>query len=359
MDEIGVTKGIFVEKLNCPEEHIFAINAEAEDNWKDAQNAYEQLLTNYTNLTTCRRDLYYESCFRCFANLSQWDKLSETIERNVTATDNKTLIALFDQDWNQRKLLPWYVKAELRNALCDKKKMNNFLSNINDCIKQPENYQYMKNNFAEELALLRILNGDIDEGKQHIQDSVSAFLESWSVMSPLFSKLRFNKLLNFCNTFNIYIFLQEYVKLYELNYTQVVKKLCKQWLRPQQSCPLILMESLTLYRKEFIDTLDQKLKLTVMDEDDYEDLHAKLNKTKFKLNLNLLNSALQQNNFYVARKYCQQQINSECDGNEKLELKVALSKVVYLRSYLLQEEQKLSCLLKSWDTLGMYFNFFF
>lgn len=315
------------------------------------------MLQNIPDDGSCRNDLYYESCFRCFAYLSDWEGLTETIKAGICLDDQDSpWIHLWDQSWNQKRLLPWYFRAQVKNVLSKNEELNELMSNLNEALRDSNKYEYLKCNFSEELAVLYLINKNVEETKQYIRNSMSLFLETWSTLNPLFRIERLKKLLNIKNTCDIDIFIKKLSSLTPYNYEAVVEKLCKYWLRVSAETPsLVLLETQTLYRKEFLHSLQTKLEQTIADlveEHEYKEIVKELSKTKFLINFHLLSEALKQNNFYVAKKYYIQQTSAECGADDKLELSLALSKIGFLKRSVYEGEQKLSCLIQSWRSVG-------
>lgn len=272
---------------------------------REALDAYKALLNSeLSEVSLNRKDLYYESGFRCLSFLSNWEDVSATVTKNISPGDSKNCWSLlWDQDWNQRRMLPWYIKSEVRKALLDKSQINNFLSNIDDCLMDNEKFEYLKTYFSEELAILRILSGDVSEAKQHLEDNVGIFLEDWSHLNPLFDKMRFNKILSIRNSIDMSIFINEYCKLLPANYESIVDQLLKYWRQAADisTTPLVIFETQVLYRREFLSALNVKLGSLI--DDDVENTISDICSTNFSLNFSLINTALKYKNFYMARKY--------------------------------------------------------
>lgn len=354
MDELDKVKVILMQKVNCSPAYLDAVIAESAENWKEALDAYKALLNSeLSEVSLNRKDLYYESGFRCLSFLSNWEDVSATIAKNVSLTESKNCWnLLWDQDWNQKKMLPWYIKAEVRKGLLDKSQINDFLSNVNDCLTDVEKFEYLKAYFSEELGVLRILSGDVSEAKQHVQDNVGIFLDTWSNLNPLFDKLRFNKILSVRNSIDMNMFIDEYSKLLPSNYEGIVDQLLKYWQQATgtSKTPLVIFETQVLYRKEFLSVLN--LKLETLLDDDIQKTISNIYSTNFMLNFSLIKTALECKNYYMARKYFLQHNSFECNANEKLQLDLALSQLGFLKSSALSKEKKLLCLLDCWGSVG-------
>lgn len=349
MDEYDAVKGILVEKLPCPEEHLHAIKAETNKNWKEALEAYEDLIVNDTE-SQYRKELYYESYFKCFASLADWENLSKNVEVSVCGeAQSNPWEKFWDQDWYQKKVMPWYLKSELRNILHDPMRTNTLMLNLNGCLQDSEKYEYLKTNFCEELAMLWLVNGDEDESKMFLRTSVLQFLEKWSSLGTLLSKSRYLKLLNVRNVMDIDVFIKELSKLSSINFEEAtifLKKMCAN----DVAADLQIFETRILYQQRFVVMLAEKLKNLINFDIELEEITNDLNGIKYQLNNSLVEAGLQQNNFYVARKYFQYQ--QKIAATSDLNIKLLKSKIVFLKAKSTDGAQKSKLLLDCWELIG-------
>lgn len=359
MDEFEAVKAILLEKLNCTDRHLIAITSESRGKWKDALEAYESMFQSDPNEFRYGKELLYESYFNCFTHLSEWKELSENIGRAAPSEGESLWGALWDQDWNQKKLLPWYIKAELRKILCDKTAAEQLVSRINECFRDTEKFEYLKANFSEELAMLRLLNGDLNEAKQHSQTCISLFLENWCSLNPLFNKLRFNRILSVRNAVDIDVFVKECGSLVASNFEATVDYLLKFWEQAmKETVPnLALFETRMLYHKEFVTVFDEKLKSVVAFEEELQNSIVLLDDVKFNMNFSVICAALKHANFYVARKYYLQQKSADIGSKDKLQLNLAISRIGLLKAQSSEGQAKLKCLLESLQPLGKCQNY--
>lgn len=351
MDEFDAVKGILLEKLNCPELHLQAIQAETDGNWKEALEAYKNLIKTDTE-SQYRKELYYESYFKCFASLSDWGNLSTNIE---SATENQPWNRFWDQDWYQKKVMPWYLKSELKNTLIHSENMNKLLISLNECLKDSEKREYLKTNFSEELAILWLLNGDEDEAKIFLRCNVLQFLEKWTCLNRLLCKSRFIKLLHMRNVMDIEVFIKELTNLSPINFEESMVSLKKLFLASVSDEMEIfdVFESRILYEQKFISMTQEKLKSIINFDIELEEMNSDLKKIQYHLNNLLIEAGLKQNNFYVARKYFIQQQKLAVDSD--FYLKLLTSKIAFLKAKTFEGERKFQLLMESWGYIGKFF----
>lgn len=352
MDEFDAVKCILLEKLTCPEQHLQAINAETDGNWKEALEAYEDLIVNDTE-SQYRKELYYESYFKCFASLADWENLSKNIEASVCSeAETNPWPKFWDQDWYQKKIMPWYLKSELKNVLSDPTRVNNLLCNLNDCLKDGDKYDYLKTNFSEELAVLWLMNANEDEAKIFLRANVLQFFEKWSNLSTLLNKCRYLKLLNVRNVVDIDIFTKELSKLSPVNIEETTDRLKKMFnaSRNDSVTDLQIFETRVLYHQRFIELVAEKLKKIISFDVELEEITNSLNAVKYQLNNSLIEAGLTQNNFYVARKYFIQQ--QKFAATSDISINLMSSKIGLLKAKSAETAIKSKLLFDCWGYIG-------
>ncbi|KAB0800482.1 hypothetical protein PPYR_06222 [Photinus pyralis] len=351
MNEWDVVSSIFLEKMNCNETVLHAIEAESIGHWRAAQEAYATVIKEDTS--EYRRDFYYESYFKAFAALGEWDRLSEAITDNVCGTESdNTWTYLWDNGWNQQKLLPWFITSELRNTLSGN---GQIFSSVNTYLKDPEKSLYLKSNFGEELAMLCLLQNDVDTAKYYLNDTITSWLENWSTINPLFVNLRANTISGLKGPIDIYLFTQAITSINMRNFQFIIDDLLKSWdnLARDPLDSLLLSETLTVYRNQFVSVIEEKL-LALADEDDIRGDLMKLKKFKCNIHVNLIEHALMQDNYYIARKYVKLiQTANLRKLVEETQWSLAVSKVLLYRSKTIENKaERFTVLLTSWTKLG-------
>ncbi|KAF5289822.1 hypothetical protein FQA39_LY14977 [Lamprigera yunnana] len=352
MNEWDVVRGIFMEKMNCSEIVLNAIEAESTEHWRNAQQFYAQVIEQDTS--DQRRDFYYDSYFKSFAALAEWDKLTVVIDQNVCVNEtDKVWPLLWDNDWNQRKLLPWYLTASLRNTL--KGDDQSIFTIINEYLQDPAKSEYLKTNFGEELAMLCLLQNDSDTANYYLNNTLTCWLENWSHINPLFVKLRANTVFNLKSITDIYSFVNFINTLKIDNCKNKIDVTLKLWTETSFDAleSLLHSETTTVYRNQFISVVQQKV-LSLMPDDEIDDVLNDLNRHKFKLHINLIEHALEQKNYYVARKFVKlTPILKNMGHFENMQWTLALSKILYYLSQTLKkDDEKMAYLLNSWSQLG-------
>ncbi|KAJ3652171.1 hypothetical protein Zmor_018159 [Zophobas morio] len=343
MDDWDVVKSIFLEKTDCPESVKTALIAESRKQWRNAQDEYGKLIQTDENLQ--RKGFYYESYIKCFAHLGEWDKVVEQIDSLV----GKNWDSLWDQGFNQHKLMPWYISGQLKNSLFTKNASNQFLSSLNESVNS-DRLDYLENRFCEEIAMLWILQKESDEAEKYLKMYLNKFLDNWQQLDLFYSNLRYNQLLKLRNIIDTNDFLSVFNNLNVKN-VERVQDLINRWTRTaNENVPSILYcEEKVLYRKQFLNLLVDKIKSYNAQE--LENIVPDLNQLRFNLDEGLMDIGIEQNNFFMTRKYLR-----SYSKHNILKLEVVLSKMAYLKSSMLDDPTiKLDVLLKGCKPLGKIF----
>lgn len=346
MEEWDVVKSIFLEKNNCSSQVRNALVAESQKQWKDAQDLYQQLIT--TDEVTEIKDFYYDSYFKCFAHLGEWANLVESIDSTVSTSNSDSWNNLWDQGFNQRQLLPWYINGHLKTVLFNNSCPSGLFSNLNN-ILECKHLVYLETHFLEEMVMFWIFNGEIDEAERYLKTYITNFLNDWQQIDSSYTNLRYNKLLKVRNIVDINQFVSVFKNLSADN-TSLLENLIKYWNRTAfENLPTILLsEEKVLYRKQFLRTLIKKVESL---GEDFKNLLTSLNDVNTKLDDRMIETAIEDNNFYMTKKYL-------CFFNKSnvCKLKFILSKLAYIKSSMLYDpEKKIEVILKGVGSLTSVF----
>lgn len=334
LNEWDTVVGIFSSAhMDCSVEVSKAIAAEGNSDWMEASKKYESLL--YTDTNYSRKDFYYESYYKCYSNLSNWSGIS----KSVTETFDD---CLWDKDFNQEKILPWYILGEMCSLLDDVSD-NTILQNLTDWMKDREKAEYLKDKFSAELAVLALIRKDVNASKHYTQNCFSKFLEEWSNQNPLFSKIRAKTLMNFQKMIDINKFLtcREEDALCQIYYFNRNSDL--------SSNSVIESEIRTLCRYLVLRSFEEKLKDWDMEE------HAPcLQDLKLTSDLSLIAFSLEKNNCFVAKKYCKKNeryLTVVENPLARYKLINSMTKIGIMNADLAENKEKISMLISTWRLL--------
>lgn len=313
--------------MNCKESIRSAIQYESESCWKHAQDLYRGLIE--TDVSQDRRDFYYESYFKCFANLGEWENIPDVIT-SVVDEGKPTWNCLWDGGWYQQKLLPWYITAQVKNGIFVKNLPDNFLKNINSCISDDDKRDYLKTFFSEELCMIALIQNDVSLATGYLKSYVKYFLQDWQVINPMLQSLRYQKLLklqSFIETSDFISVFNNSSEEFEISTPKLIDKWEK--LSKETLPSVMLNETRHLYRLQYINSLIDNL--STRDGIDLKTYEKQLKICKIKMDLNLINIAANKNNYHLARKYYKPYSGKE--GNIKL--KMAYGNIGLAKSHLI------------------------
>ncbi|XP_066140487.1 DNA-dependent protein kinase catalytic subunit-like [Euwallacea fornicatus] len=296
LNEWNLVRTIFMEKSNCKEDVHEAVILESQKRWRDAQEKYQSLIQ--TDVSPERQDFYYESYFKCLAHLGEWEKLPKAVENLVPEEGEKTWDSLWDNNWFQQKILPWYISAQVKNLLFSKTRNNQFFEDINKSLSREDQAQYLKNNFSEEFCILWLTRERSNQAMQYLKAGLENFLSEWQLLNPMFGSLRYDKVLNLRTLIEIERFLLTEKCLTEVTGKSKLSSLQDYWRSTQSESltSLILNESKLLYRKQFLKILIGRLESNA-------DLVKELKKTEIMLDISFMKLAVDDGNYYMVKKY--------------------------------------------------------
>lgn len=346
LEEWDIIQAIFLEKMNCKESIQRAIKYESDSCWKHARDLYSELLE--TDLSKERKDFYYESYFKCFANLGEWENIPDAITSVVE--EKNTWKCLWDGGWYQQKLLTWYITAQVKNGIFMKNLSDEFLDNINSCISDDDKRDYLKTFFSEELCMIALIQNDVSLATGYLKSYIKYFLQDWQLTKPMLQSLRYHKLLKLQSFIETSDFINVFNNLSE-DFETSVPKLTDKWEKMSKEVlpSVMLNETRHLYRLQFINILIDKL--STLDDRDYKEYEKQLKICKIKMDLNLINIAAEKNNYHLSKKYYKPY--SEKGGNAKL--KMAFGNIGLAKSHLVFDAKgKLEAALVVQTVFGKY-----
>lgn len=347
MDHWEVVSAIFSEKLDCCESGIEAISNEQNSFWCEAQSNY--LAAIKKDVCESRKDFYYESFFKCSAQLSDWNFLGEEIEATMDVNEDEAFETIWTDDWYKRKILPWYLKSRIYMSLTDVQKKQKLLEAINKILTDPEKKDFFKGNFSEELAFLWLTENRPESAKLHLNNYSCSFLSDWAELNPLFVSTRSRKLADMQNVAQMTIFSELYASLNEDNAEANLTNLFNVWSSGGDAGrSLPFYERQSVYRHEFLRLLRRKCDNLKLDADEVFD------EQQFNINLKMVRVALAQGNYKMGKKYVET-FHSTTNQQEFL-MKLNVYKIVQLKG---RREKELSCLLAAWDKAGNYFSLYY
>ncbi|KAH1016070.1 hypothetical protein HUJ04_007350, partial [Dendroctonus ponderosae] len=300
LDEWDMVKAIFIEKTNCKESVARAIALESQNKWQNAAEEYKTLIE--TDLSLEKRDFYCESLFKCLANLGKWEQIPQAVDSLVPESDKSTWNQLWDTLWFRQKILPWYVSAQVKNAIfASDDGTNQFILDVKTSIRDPLQSYHLRQTFSAELCVLSLTQNGFSEASQYLKSGLDVFLSEWQLLNPMFRNLRYNKMLKLQTLIEVDQFLQ-FAKAIANGPEEPVALLQDYWLSTHNVFPsMILNEAVLLYRKLFLKLLVDRLQNL-----NKPNLVRQLKNTELTLVSNFMNLAAEDFNYEMTRKYLTQ-----------------------------------------------------
>lgn len=205
LSEYDVCASIFADKISYDQLLSHAIELESNGDYQNALRSYMELVSKEADqlLNKCAIDFSYQSLFNCYEVLGQWEDLETNVIEQITGENDDGVTINYEQlwadEWNKKYLLPHYMRSELRTLLYATSKTTTakqFLANIQQWLRNPEQSDFIKKNYSEQLMVLNIASNDYLHAKVFSNQYFEDFLTEWSAMSILSGKMRTNKLMN-------------------------------------------------------------------------------------------------------------------------------------------------------------------
>ncbi|GJQ83173.1 hypothetical protein Trydic_g18200 [Trypoxylus dichotomus] len=344
LEEWDLVRAVFSHKVHSSEEVTKAIIEESCGNWRGAQNLYLDAIKEESSMEI--RGFYHESYYKCFAELSDWGALAKSIK--LSTSEDEYWKELWDENWHQQKILPWFMIAQLRNSLDSDDTRNSFVSDINDALADTNKLLYIKQNFSEEIAFLYLLTGDFDKVMYFLTNNIELFLSNWSNYSPLLTSLKMKKLLKMQNSLEMYNFVTKFNRFSSSNRSSILNDMCTNWLKVynENLSSIVSSETRTIYRTQCLSILQAKF--------DKEYVSRRLDRVKFQLDMNLAKTALGMKNFHVCRNYLLKYNRHESESSKDgVNYSMVRANLLHLKATLLDSTvDRLNHTLEGWGILA-------
>ncbi|KAK9874531.1 hypothetical protein WA026_005374 [Henosepilachna vigintioctopunctata] len=346
MNEWDLVCSIFQDKVSCVEQLNQAIAHESKKCWADSQTYYQYLVKNH--LTVDKRDFYYEAYFRSFANLGQWEELATSI-KSMETPNQDYWDALWDEDWKQKKLLPWLMRAEVADMLYKQKPSQEFFENVNRSLYDTHKAEILNTVFPDQLGLMWVINGDFDTAEAYLESYANSFLGQWQILDPMFRSMRLDRIMNLQEYSTICEFIDAYRKIGCADLKPMIE-----WLRVLQFImtkgvphSLVRHEKRVLFYKQLASLTRSKI-LSLEDPEALQYI-PDVNETMLDMDLGLVGAALGEDNYYMARKYLMSHKNTT-----GLDMYKAKLRFIRARSFKHDPKKMLNEMLKSVEGILRY-----
>ncbi|XP_065336911.1 DNA-dependent protein kinase catalytic subunit-like [Cloeon dipterum] len=308
---------------------VAAVTAESTGDWLQARRHYSVFLDLVDDVNyPPEYDFSLDSYCKCLEKLSKWEEIGEKV-LEVANVEESDVSSLWQDPWNQEKLLPWFLKSQIFNILEGSRDHSYLSSLVTNWLNVPAYLNILKNRFSEELSLISLMNNDAEKSEFYLRLSLQILLEQWSVLSSFLPRSRVKKLQYLQTIAEIIGFSEVAVQESHATYESVLEKLCDKWhvSQPAAVDSLLMWEARMEYR-----TLFAKLALSTLDKTDCENvrLYQMLRQAKPKNELALVGLALQQKNISLASKFIKTTQRLKNDSELGLQWKVALGRVKWL-----------------------------
>ncbi|XP_060849991.1 DNA-dependent protein kinase catalytic subunit-like isoform X3 [Rhopalosiphum padi] len=349
MGELDVVEGIFQEKiknLSC-DSLKEALKAEQSQDWRMAQIKFKSVLEcNDENIILeSDKDFLFEEYYKCSENLSDWKEINKMLKYQTGESYEK----IWDNNWYKNHLLRRILHSELNEILTgipNDKFIKIFSNWLNDRHKE----KYILTRIPAQACMIFLCCDDLNKAQLWCKLGMRNFLKEWENISPQYYKLRADKLLNLQTLSEIYYFIKSSSNKSN-DYTKIIRRQIQIWQSqlPIDSDSLLLWDTKILTRSIFLNKINTDIDDLPSDEKCC--LKKFLENYEMKSLLALIESAINKNNFYVAKKYMNE-FRFENIENSTSDYILCRSKILAMSScYTIDVEKKLKYYLNSWSEL--------
>nr|CAD7199224.1 unnamed protein product [Timema douglasi] len=353
LDEWDVVRGIFRDKVQCGDSVEEALLAEATGFWREARDLYQETLQDSECLV---HDYCYQALYKCLAHLSDWDRLNTNVKSQAADGD---LDQLWKDSWCQEQVLPWLFSSEIQLKLSQVDPTGKtvaswpFLATVQKWLDDEDKAQHLRYNYSYMLALMYILKRDFELANHHAAQDLTLFLETWSHLSPLEDKLRTASMLDLQRSADMHVYLEFAGATNNARYQQNVTTIVDRWSHtlPCTADSLLHWDKRVMTRCGFI--AQMKGRLIPMGQQS-ELLVQRIKNLQTEMELSLIDTALAQSNFYVARKFLERTKSKVGGGDMEQSVRWGLyfSRAKWLRAQLEDEPaNQLKWTLAAWMQL--------
>ncbi|XP_063237602.1 DNA-dependent protein kinase catalytic subunit-like isoform X2 [Bacillus rossius redtenbacheri] len=300
LEEWDVVRGVFSDKLRCSRAMREALVAESGRDWHAAQAGYLEAVQQ----DCCYRDYCRQAYYKCLSHLSKWEELrAQVYECAEKDADN-----LWSDQWSQENALPWFLSSELQLHLQVLGASGEGASDwpamrkVQDWLENDEKAQLLKCNYSEVLAMMWLLKGNYGLANHHAAHQVNMFLASWAHLNPLARRSRASMVRALGRAVDMHTYLEVASIKSTENYQQNIESLMDKWLRsvPSENDSLVVWDQRIAYRVGFTRQIEERLASLGADD---AALLRRLASTESEMELRLVDAALGQGNFHLARCY--------------------------------------------------------
>nr|XP_006812077.1 PREDICTED: DNA-dependent protein kinase catalytic subunit-like [Saccoglossus kowalevskii] len=362
LDNFDVLRGIFSGKVGTQPVTREALEAEASANYQKAANLYDEALgcTDWPDgrPEQVEEDLWDDCRLQCYEQLTDWQKLEQASTINIDDNDPPDLDKIWDDTYYQEHYLPYVIKSKLKLLMEDDDTDDqSLLTFIDKSMQHKERKALIENRYSEALAMLYLLQDDYDRARYYTANCIQSFLQDWSGTDTLMGTIRSSKLQCVQKLSEMQEFLTFITNERNFDEHKPVSDLISKWTK---RLPDVKRDSTNTWddvitnRVFYLRKLFQKSG-DAMEGDDGQAMVNAISKDKLLMELKLVDSVSQQNNFGVAEKYLKRNCADARDDDAwRLIWTLSYARLHQKKCLTLPPSKRVINLLTTLDQLGMF-----
>ncbi|XP_050441863.1 DNA-dependent protein kinase catalytic subunit-like isoform X2 [Adelges cooleyi] len=348
--ELDVVEGIFQDKINKISCELLqeGLKAEQSKDWRLAQSKFHSVIESYSQNSILTNDTFFlfEEYYKCSEYLSDWKEINRVLK--LQAGNNYERI--WDSNWNKIHLLPRVLNSELHNIYA-RQSDGKFIDIFNEWLSNFEKEEHILTNTAPQASMIYLCCNEFKKAQLYCKHRMRNFLHEWANIDPQYDKLRAERLLDLQTVSEIYCYTLSLLTKPIDNLKSICDQI-KMWQSklPVKSDSIILWDTKILYRSFFLSKIKESNNNLSIEEK--TSLTQLIREYEMQSTLAFVECAINQNNFYVAKKYMNKLQNKNNINNWMSDVTLCHSKVLSMYTwYTTKPEKKLKYYIDSLSEL--------
>ncbi|XP_054711224.1 DNA-dependent protein kinase catalytic subunit-like, partial [Uloborus diversus] len=185
IDDFDVVNGIFSLTLGHRPENRKALQHECSGQYFQAVELYNKLYDEASDESDqAEKDFWDKAVLSCLDKLTKWENLESMVISRFTSAEAPDLQRIWEDQYIKDNYLPYLIRAKMKQLLRGKKDQS-LLSFFDESRTDEEKKRHLESHYAEDLALLYIVQDKFDIARTYSSSCLRRFLKDWQSLSPL------------------------------------------------------------------------------------------------------------------------------------------------------------------------------
>jgi len=304
---------IFSSEITRQETTRLALECEERNDYENALKYYNELSSTtewHGNEPKQEEEEFWDSArLMCYNNLARWSKLKTLTLQSIDDDSPADINKIWDDVHIQEQYLPYYIRSnmKLKCHTTDGSDARQFDSFIDEALRIEERKEILESKFCDDLAFIKILQGNFGAAKRYISIAIRGFCEEWSTLSILMKESRLDALSRLQKLYEM----KEFTDLMSMdgNFNiATVKEMLSSWSKRQLDeyvHPIALWDDVMINRCTYLKKIKQKFGNAGRSEE----INDLIDDEQAKCLLKIADVARKQGNYAISSKYLRESYN--------------------------------------------------